>query len=61
MDPIERMMWKELGRSWLIPRSIKEAIAFEWERGRPGAGVAILAAFQGAAVALAAAVMTRFL
>lgn len=61
MDPIERMMWKELGRSWLIPRSVKEAVAFEWERGRPAVAVAILAAFQGSVMAFVAAVMVRFL
>jgi len=60
MDPIERMMWKELARSWLIPRSVKEAVAFEWARGRPGVGIAILAVFQCAAMAFAVAVTVKF-
>jgi hypothetical protein len=46
MSPAERKMLHVLDRSWLIPGSVKNAIKYEWARGKPGVALAMLALWQ---------------
>jgi hypothetical protein len=57
----ERKMLHVLDRSWLIPGGVKNAIKYEWERGKPGVALGMLALWQVAFYGATTVLLMAFL
>ena len=61
MHPMEILALEMLDRSWLIPRGVKKAVRFEWERDNTGTALTYLLAYQTAFTIVSLVLMFRLI